>query len=145
MKKILILLLCSLGTVGAKAALLLSNNTPCTIPVIIKAHDIAHLTCGLQSNTFMLGPGVAAVFQDVTSLNVSPGWMGSALASTAGGTAVWGWDAVAFTFPMLSSQVGPPTGCATGYFFTYANACSGNPVTVTWTAIGTNTLVEFNP
>lgn len=144
MKKIFVLLLLSLCTISVKAALFISNNTPCTIPIVVKAHDIAHLTCGLQSNTIMISPGLAVAFQDVTSLNINPGWMGSAVASTAGGSAVWGWDAVAFTFPMLSGQVGPPSGCATGYSFTYASACSGNPVTVTWTVIGPNVLVEFN-
>ncbi|WP_118976602.1 hypothetical protein [Taibaiella koreensis] len=144
MKKILILLLFSLGTMSAKAALFLINNTPCTIPVVVKAHDIAHTICGLQSNTILLPPGAVITLQDVTSLNTSPGWMGSALASTSGGTAAWGWDAVAFTFTMLSSQVGPPTGCASSYSFTAANACSGNPVTVNWVVIGANSLVEFN-
>lgn len=144
MKKILILLLLSFCTAHVQAALFISNNTGCTVPVIVKAHDIAHPTCGLQSNTIMLPPGVVTVYQDVTSLNLSPGWMGSVMASISGGPSVWGWDAVAFTFPMLSSQVGPPSGCAAGYSFTYPNACSGNPVTVTWTAIGANSFVEFN-
>lgn len=143
MKKVLVLLLLLFCTISVKAALFISNNTACAIPVVIKAHDIAHSTCGLQSNTITVAPGLAMTFQDVTSLNFNPGWMGSVAASTAGGTTAWGWDAVGFTLSSLSSQVGPPTGCAVGYSFTYANACSGSPVTVTWTVVGLHTFVEF--
>lgn len=146
MKKVLALGLLCMAAVSSKAALFITNNTGCPISMSIRGHDFNYNTqCELQSWEVTVAGNSSLAYNNVTSLNVTPGWYGGITAVTTGGTAVWGWDAVKFyatSGGVFGGQVG--SACSPVSSITFPNACGGNTVVATWTTIGGNTFVDFN-
>lgn len=141
----IIALLASLSY-GAKAALFISNNTACTFQGIIVAYDINTPGCIMHTNPMTILPGAAYAYNNVSSMNASPGWGGGYMASTVGGTTAWGWRSFLFNFQ--GSSVGGTIGdlvCTTTNTVTVPNVClgSGN-IIVTWNTYMGNTYIEFN-
>ena len=148
MKKLLAVLLLSLSAAGAKAALFITNNTACKMIVIIYAHDLNHGTCGLESGRLVLDPGASAAFNNVATINTTaPFWNFGQTATTAGGTAVWGWDAAVVTngsgAPMWA-QIGNPTSCFPTASVVSPGACNGSNVQSDWSVVGSNTFIDIN-
>jgi hypothetical protein len=145
MKTLLIALLLSLSAVSAKAGLFISNNTSCTMVVVIYAHDLNHGICGLASGRLQLDPFTSAAFNNVATLNTTaPGWQNGQTATTTGGTTVWGWDAagVYSTLAMLA-QVGNPGSCYPTASVVAPNACVGGSVQTDWYVVGNNTFLDI--
>lgn len=146
MKKVLALGLLCMAAVSSKAALFITNNTLCPINMSIRGHDINNATqCGLQSWEVTAASGSSLAYNNVTSLNVTPGWQGGIIAVTTGGTAAWGWDNVKFyaaSGGVFGGALG--SGCGPVYSIIFPSACGGSTVTATWTTIGGNTFVDFN-
>ncbi|WP_118953227.1 hypothetical protein [Taibaiella helva] len=130
----------------AKAALLINNNTNCTINITIFAFDPAHPGCwGLQSNVLTLGPNSSESYNTVATLNTAaPLWGGGVMASIAGGPTTWGWNAGKFFFSGGGggATVGV-TSCGLNQLESVPNPCGGT-ATVTWQPFGSNILLEAN-
>jgi hypothetical protein len=146
MKKVLVLALFCMAAVSSKAALFITNNTSCPISMSIRGHDQGHPGgCGLQSVEVLVPANSSTAYNNVTSLNSTPGWQGGAMAVTTGGTSVWGWDGVKF-YATSGGTFGGwlGSGCGPSLSVTFPSACSGATVTGTWTTLGSNSFVEFN-
>ncbi len=141
MKKLLGLLLCCSAVLPAKAALFISNNTSCPVTIYLYAHDA--VSPSLNANAITLAGFSAVAYNNVTSLNASPGWLYGYMA-TLTGPLTPGWDCFKFVIPSSGVSSGVGITCGSPSPQTYTNACGGQPVTVTWTDIGGNTLVNFN-
>lgn len=145
MKKVLTLALLCMGALSSKAALFISNNTGCPVSMSIRAHDFNHGPCALQSVEVAVGSGASVAYNNVTSLNMVPGWQGPTTAVLTGGTTVWGWDAVKF-YAVSGGAFGGHlgSGCGASTSLTFPSACGGSTVTATWTVVGANIFVDFN-
>lgn len=134
-----------LSFTGAKAALFINNNTNCTVYVQVYAHDLNHPTCGLISGRITVPPIWSGSINTVADLNTIPGWQGQT-AVTTGGTAVWGWDGIAFN-GALGGLIGNTSACFTTDNMTVPDICLPVAnVTATWLSINAGTaLIEFNP
>ena len=66
----------------------LVNNRPCDVYVEIKAEDIAHLPCTLESNIFVVPAFSTVSFANVPAVDPWPKWLGGAVAVIAG--SAWG-------------------------------------------------------
>jgi len=145
MKKLFIALLLLLSAASAKAALFITNNTNCIMVVLIYAHDQNHGTCGLESGRLQLDPGASTAFNNVATINTTlPFWQNGQTATTAGGTAVWGWDAAIVTNGgTMWAQIGNPGSCFPTASVTTPNACDANSVTADWTILGSNTFIDI--
>ncbi len=128
---------CSLLALSSRAALFITNNTGCDVYVLIQAHDANHGTCLMQSNRFLVAAGTSQAYNNVTSLNTSPGWQNGP-AVVAGS----GWDSALFGGASLGGNLGPNCGGTTS--ITIVNGCGTSTVQADWTAIGANTLIDFN-
>ncbi|WP_118953228.1 hypothetical protein [Taibaiella helva] len=147
MRKLFIALLLSLSAVGAKAALFITNNTSCIMVVVIRAHDLNHGICGLESGRLQVDPGTSAAFNNVATINTTnPFWINGQTATTSGGTAVWGWDAatVVSLGGTMWAEIGNPGSCFPTASVTTPNACGTNSVTADWTVMGSNTFIDIN-
>lgn len=146
MKRLLMIPLLALLSSGAQAALYVNNNTNCTYQYVIVAYDINTPGCVLHSNPVTIGPMSSDAYNNVTSLNVSPGWAANYTATTTGGAGAWGWRAFVFNFQ--GSSVGGTVGnalCTAATTVTLPNVCAGSgTVIVTWDTPGGNVFVEIN-
>jgi hypothetical protein len=145
MKKLIIFVfLAMIAAVKGNAALFINNNTSCRVIVEVFAHDANHGICGLRSGRIVLEAGASVAYNNVTSLNTTPGWNGQT-ATIAGGTSVWGWDGAIFN-GTGGGGIGNPGSCFSTSTLTVPNACVPPAnVTATWGPLGTgNTLLEFN-
>lgn len=140
MKTLLLLPLLFLMAIQSRAALYINNATYCVNQVVIYAFDPNNATCMLQSQVITLQPQTAIAFNNVTSLNVTPGWQGAVIAVTTG---AWGWNgAVINGSPAWS--VGGTGSCFTTSTLTMPTLC-GDPMQATWMMVGTNTFLELTP
>jgi hypothetical protein len=145
-KLILFIFLAMVAVAKGNAALFISNNTTCRVVVQIFAHDQTHGICGLESGRLVLEAGATASFNNVANINTSsPGWLNGQTASTAGGPTIWGWDG-AFFNGTGGGGIGNPGSCFSTNTLTVPNGCIPVAnVTATWTVLGSNTILEFNP
>ncbi|WP_118976605.1 hypothetical protein [Taibaiella koreensis] len=146
MKKVVTMALLCMAAVSSKAALFITNNTACPISMSIRGHDANHTgQCTLQSVQVTVGAGGSLAYNNVASLNTSPGWQGGLMAVTTGGPTVWGWDAIKY-FAVSGGVFGGGlgSGCSSPTSVTFPSACGGATVTGTWTTVGSNTFIDFN-
>lgn len=128
---------CSLLAFSSRAALFITNNTGCDVYIVLQAHDQNHGTCILQSNRFIVPAGTSMAFNNVTSLNTSPGWQNGLAVITNSG-----WDSALFgSASSMTGNLGPNCGGSTSFSFT--NVCGAATVPVDWTVVGSNTLITF--
>lgn len=145
MKKLCFLIIMALLGMQAHAALIITNNSNCTIQVRVMAHDANHTgSCALRSNVITLIPGDFAMFSNVSSLNTAPGpgWDGGAMAATTGGATVWGWDAVE-CYGLSNMLVGHPGTCATYSVGSIVGFCGVADVGGEFYVTGSNTVADF--
>lgn len=144
-KLIIIIFLAMVAASKGNAALFVSNNTNCRVIVEIYAHDLNHGTCGLHSTRLVLEAYETASYNNVATINTTLGWLNGQTATTAGGTAVWGWDGAYFN-GTSGGGVGNAGTCFSTTTLTVPNTCLPVAnVTADWTVLGSNTLLEFNP
>lgn len=136
MKKLLLLACGSLLALSSRAALFITNNTACDIYILIQAHDVNHVTCAMQSNRFLVAAGSSMAFNNVTSLNTTPGWQNGPAVVTGSG-----WDSALFGGASLGGNLG--TNCGASTSITIPNGCGTSTVTATWTTLGGNTFIDF--
>ena len=145
MKRFLMIALMGLLSSGAQAALFINNNTNCTYEGYIVAYDINVPGCVMHTNPMIIPPISSFAYNNVSSLNVSPGWGGGYMATTAGGAGSWGWRSFLFNFQ--GSTVGGTVGdltCTTTNMVTVPNVCQGSGnVVVTWLP-GANVVIDIN-
>lgn len=127
---------CSLLAFSSRAALFITNNTSCDVYIVLQAHDQNHGTCSLQSNRFIVPAGTSQAFNNVTSLNVTPGWQSGPAVITNSG-----WDSALFGGASMGGNLGPNCGGSTSFSIT--NGCGTATVPVDWTVVGSNTLITF--
>lgn len=142
MKKLLFTLFFSAAVVSAQAAIFINNNTDCDVLFFLYAHDASNP--GLTSNTITISAHSSVAYNNVSSLNITPGWSSGVMATTTGGVTSWGWDCAKFEFPLSGASGGFGVNCGDGTHVVFANACLGNTVDATWTVAGSNTFVDFN-
>ncbi|WP_162903380.1 hypothetical protein [Taibaiella koreensis] len=142
LKKLFFLVVMALLGIQANAALIITNNSNCTIQVRVRAHDINNTgACALRSNLITIAPGDFEMFANVSSLNTVPGWQGGTMATTAGGTTAWGWDAVEYN-GVTNLIIGHPGTCAIGISGAAEDPC-GADVGGHFYVVGTNTVADF--
>jgi hypothetical protein len=144
--KLFIAVLLVAAATQAKAALFINNNTNCDLKMELYAHDLNHGICGLQSNWFLMGANSSVAYNNVATINTtSPFWVNGPAVLT-GGTSVWGWDATKFYFTVtsFSGVVGASGSCIPSGTTTIPGACAGTNVTVTWTTLGSNTIIDID-
>ncbi len=142
MKKLLFFVVMALLGMQAHAALIITNNSNCTIQVRVLAHDANNTSsCALRSNVITIAASDFVMYADVTTLNAAPGWQGGTTATIAGGTAVWGWDAVEYN-GVGSMIIGHPNTCAQGVSNAAEDPC-GADVGGYFYVVGTNTVADF--
>lgn len=142
MKKLLASLLLVSAAVSAKAAIFITNNTDCDVQFFLYAHDAVNSS--LTSQMFTITALNSVAFNNVSSLNTSPGWFGGVSATTTGGPTVWGWDCCKFAIPASGVSAGVGVTCGSASPQTYTAACTGLPVTLSWVVVGANTYVSFD-
>jgi hypothetical protein len=146
MKQFLIIVLLALLSNGARAALYINNNTGCTYQAFVIGYDINVPGCTMHTNPMTIAPLASYAYNNVSSMNLSPGWGGNYMATTTGGSAAWGWRSFLFNFQ--GSTIGGTVGdlsCTTTATVTVPNVCAGfGTVTVTWTSFGGNVFVDIN-
>lgn len=146
MKRFLMIALLALLSYGAQAALFINNNTTCTFQGFVVGYDINVPGCIMHTNPMTIAPNASYAYNNVSSMNVAPGWGGGYMATTAGGPGVWGWRSFMFNFAgsMVGGTVGDPA-CTATTTVTVPNVCVGSgTITVTWSTVGTNTFVDIN-
>lgn len=142
MKKLLFLVMMAVLGIQAHAALIITNNSGCTIQVRVRAHDANNTgLCALRSNVITILPWDFEIFTNVSSLNTVPGWQGGTTATTAGGTTVWGWDAVEYN-GVTNLIIGHPGTCAIGVSGAAEDPC-GADVAGYFYVVGSNTVADF--
>ncbi|WP_162903381.1 hypothetical protein [Taibaiella koreensis] len=144
MKRFLIVALLALLSYGAQAALFINNNTTCTFQGFVVAYDINTPGCIMHTNPMTIAPGTSYAYNNVSSMNVVPGWGGGYTATTTGGA--WGWRSFLFNFQgsMVGGHVGDLT-CTTTNTITVPNVCLGSgTVTVSWGPLASNVVVDIN-
>lgn len=142
MKKLLFFVVMAVLGIQAHAALFITNNSNCTIQVRVRAHDANNTgPCALRSNVITILPGGFEIITDVSTLNTIPGWQGGTMATTAGGTTVWGWDAVEYN-GVTNLIIGHPGTCAIGVSGAAEDPC-GADVGGYFYMVGTNTVADF--
>lgn len=131
----------------ARAALFINNNTGCDLTMELYAHDFNHPTCVLHSNWFVIAANSSLAYNNVTTLNTAPPFWINGPAVLTGGTAAWGWDATKFYFSAAagggSGVIGATGSCVPNTSTIIPGACGSN-VTVTWTPMGSNTIIDIN-
>jgi hypothetical protein len=146
MKHFLTIALLALLSYRAQAALYINNNTTCIFQGFVVAYDINTPGCIMHTNPMTIASGTSYAYNNVSSMNVSPGWGGNYMASITGGPGTWGWRSFLFNFQ--GSTVGGTVGdlfCTTTATVTVPNVCLGSgTVTVTWVLIGTNIFIDIN-
>lgn len=146
MKKLFFLLFLAMAAAfKSNATLFVSNNTNCRVVVEIFAHDQNHGVCGLHSMRLVLEPTEIASYNNVAAINTTLGWLNGQTATTTGGTSVWGWDGAIFN-GASGGGIGGVGSCFSTDNMTVLDTCIPTAnVTATWTVIGSNVLLEFNP
>lgn len=137
MKKLLMIACCSLLALTSKAALFINNNTGCDIYIVMHAHDLTHSTCNLLSNRFPVYANTSQAYNNVTSMNITPGWQNGPAVITGSG-----WDAADFGGASLGGILG--VNCSGSTSITIPNGCGTLPVQATWVTIGGNTFIDFS-
>lgn len=138
MKTILFLPLLFLVAIQSRAALYINNATYCVNTVVVYAFDVNNGTCMLRSEVITLQPQTAIAYNNVTSLNVAPGWQGGVIAVTTG---PWGWNGAEIN-GSPSWSVGGTGSCFATSTLTMPTLC-GDAMQATWTMIGSNTFLEL--
>lgn len=147
MKKVLTVLLLSIATFSAKAALFINNNSLCPVVLVFYAHDINNAgSCSYYSTRLNVPAGTSVAYNNVTNIN-SPGlgWyqpgVGSATLVTTGS----GWDAVLIysTDPAGPQTIGNPGTCATGISYNASSAPC--PFNASWLNFAGNTFIDITP
>lgn len=145
MKTLLVAALLLLSFGGAKAALFINNNTNCQMIVMLRAHDLNHNICGLESGRLQMEPISSAAFNNVATLNTTNPYWQNGPATTSGGTAVWGWDGAIVNSlgGTMWVEVGYPGTCYPTASVVTPNGCLGSNVTVDWYTVGSNTFIDI--
>jgi hypothetical protein len=142
MKQLFLFVVMAFIGLQARAAMIITNNSNCTIQVRVLAHDANNPgVCALRSNLITIAAGDFEMFANVSSLNAVPGWQGGTVAVTTGGTAVWGWDAVEY-FGVTNMTIGLPGSCAISVSASAEDLC-GADVSAFMYVIGSNTVADF--
>ncbi|WP_157977282.1 hypothetical protein [Taibaiella helva] len=136
MKKLFMIACCSLLVLSSRAALFITNNTACDVYIVLQAHDQNHGTCLMQSNRFLVAAFGSQAFNNVTSLNTSPGWQNGPAVTTGSG-----WDSALFGGVSIGGNLGPNCGGSTS--ITVPNGCGTTTVQADWYTIGGNTFIDF--
>ncbi len=147
MRKLTMMLLLSIATFSAKAALFINNSSSCMVVLVIYGHDANNLgPCAYYSTRLDVPAGSSFAYNNVTSLNAPGlGWNQWGVGAVTAVLPSSGFDAIQIwsTDPTGPHTIGNPGTCATG---TSVNATTAScPFTANWTQIGGgNTLLNIN-
>jgi hypothetical protein len=155
MKKSIFLVTCLLLSWYNYAALYVINNTDCNVNYTIFAHDAANPACGYyQSAPVLVSPPMSFATPASTFGAVSPTWYNapnySTLNPAPSSTPIWDYIKLFITDLPCSvyTSVGNNVYCAivpAAYTSTCA-PCAGSTqaINITWTAVGSNTVISFD-
>lgn len=147
MRKLTMMLLLSIATFSAKAALFINNSSSCPVTLVIYGHDANNTSaCAYYATRLTVPAGAALAYNNVTSLNAPVlGWHQSGVGAVTAVLPSSGFDAVQIwsTDPTGPHTIGNPGSCATG---TNYNATAAScPFTASWTQLGGgNILLDIN-
>jgi|GEM_PF-6391958 len=154
MKKSIFLIACLLLSWYNFAALYVINNTDCNINYTIFAHDAANPGCGHYQSAPVLTVGpMSMATPSGTFAGVSPTWYNApnynTLNPAPGTTPIW--DYIKLFITDLSCSVYTSVGTCSSFPLptSYTSTCapcagSTQVINITWTVVGTNTVVSFD-
>ena len=145
MRKLTMMLLLSIATFSAKAALFINNSSSCPVTLVIYAHDANDLSpCAYYSTRIDVPAGSSLAYNNVTTLNAPVGWHQWGVGAITTVLPSSGFDAVQIwsSDPTGPHTIGNPGTCATGT--TYNAATASCPFTASWTPLGgSNILLDI--